>query len=46
MNVIHIASGVNKMLEPEALAALACGAVLPYLGAAIWTWVTERLKHH
>ena len=34
------------MLEPEMLAALACGAVLPYVGVAIWSWAQERRKHH
>jgi hypothetical protein len=33
------------MLEPETLVALSCGAVLPYVGEAIWNWAKTRIKH-
>jgi hypothetical protein len=34
------------MLEPEMLAALGCGAVLPYISEALWAWVKDHIKHH
>ena len=30
------------MLSPEMLAALGCGAVLPYVGEALWSWAKSK----
>jgi hypothetical protein len=39
-------NGVIIMLDPETLVELACIAVLPYLGEAVWTWARRKCRHH
>lgn len=43
--VINVVREAIKMLEPEMLALLGCGAVLPYVSEALWNWVKTRISH-
>jgi hypothetical protein len=41
-SAIFFLNEVTIMLSPEMLAALGCGAVLPYFGEALWSWAKAK----